>query len=170
MEETNLHQHLERKPKILYVTAASPYNTTDSNDTMEVILEMFKQRTNTEKDIWLFGIDVSGKENESQNKYEHFSSPYKSCIPHILDIIFSLESLFRGVHLDLDDDVVIYEVNTKESPSYYRLHEVYKIKKGGDPIIRHVGSWAKAGRSYSSFDFTKEDKNWRRKDLRVSIL
>ena len=73
VEETELDQHFERKPKILYVTAASPYNTKDSNDTMEVISEMFRQRTNTDKDIWLFGIDVSEKEDENQNMYVIFS-------------------------------------------------------------------------------------------------
>ena len=80
-----------------------------------------------------------------------------------------MESLFEGVHLDLDDDAYIYEVNTKYSPSYYRLHEVYKINAKGFPIIRPVGSWSTGRRSDSSLDFTKEDKNSRRRDLRVSI-
>ena len=69
----------------------------------------------------------------------------------------------------MDDDAYIYEVNTKVSLSYYRLHEVYKIYDEGDPIIRHIGSWSRVGRSDSSLDFIKEDKNSRRRDLRVSI-
>ena len=71
-----------------------------------------------------------------------------------LFMFFSLESLFGEVDLDLDDDVFIYEVNTKCSQSCYRLHEVYKINEG-DPIISHIGSWSRGDRS----DFMKEDKN-----------
>ena len=82
---------------------------------------------------------------------------------------FSLESFFRGVHLDLDDDVFIYEVNTKDALSYYQLHEAYRIHNESDPIIRHIGSWSRGKSGIASFNFTKEDKNSRRRDLRVSI-
>ena len=69
----------------------------------------------------------------------------------------------------MDDDVFIYEVNTKDSLSYCQLHEVYKISDEGDPIIRHIGNWSRGGLSDSSLNLTKEDKNSRRKDLRVSV-
>ena len=82
---------------------------------------------------------------------------------------FSLKFLFEGVHLDLDDEVFIYEVNTKDYVSSYQLHEVYKITNQGDPMIRHLGSWSREGKSGTFFDFMKDDKNSRRKDLRVSI-
>ena len=71
VKEKKLHQHFERNPKILYVTAASAPNTKSMNDTMEVISETFRQRQNTDKDILLFGIDISGNENKSQNMYMH---------------------------------------------------------------------------------------------------
>ena len=85
-------------------------------------------------------------------------------------MFFSLESLFREVHLDLDDDVFIYEVNTNKSLTYCQLHEVYKIRDEGDPIIRHIGNWSKGGGSDSSLNLLREDKNSRRKDLRVSVF
>ena len=85
-------------------------------------------------------------------------------------IFFSFLSLFRGVHLDLDDDVFIYEVNTKKDAlSSCQLHEVYKISDKGDPIIRPVGNWSGGEGSDSSLNLMKEDKNFRRKDLSVSI-
>ena len=71
VEEKKLHQHFERNPKLLYVTAASAPYTKSINDTMEVISDIFRQRKNADKDIWLFGIDISGNENESQNMYMH---------------------------------------------------------------------------------------------------
>ena len=81
-----------------------------------------------------------------------------------------MESLFQGVHLDLDDDVFLYEVNTNDSLSYCQLHEVYKIRDEGDPIVRHIGNWSRGGRSDSSLNLMKEDKNFRRMDLRVSVF
>ena len=85
-------------------------------------------------------------------------------------LYFSLKSLFRGVHLDLDDDAYVYEVNTKDSLPYYRLHEVYKVNDEGDPIIRQIGRWSRGGSSDSSLYFMKEEKNSRRRDLRVSTF
>ena len=67
VEEKKLDQHFERNPKILYITAASAYNTKDLNGTMEVISEMFRERKNADKDNWLFGIDISVTEKETQN-------------------------------------------------------------------------------------------------------
>ena len=86
------------------------------------------------------------------------------------NLFFSLQSLFREVYLDLDDDVFIYEVNTKkDSLSYCQLSEVYKISDEGDPVIRYIGNWPGGEGSDSSLNLTKEDKNFRRKDLGVSI-
>ena len=68
MEEKKLDHHFDRSPKILHVTAASDYNTKDSNGTIKVIVDKFRQRKNTDKDIWLFGIDISVK-NATNNMY-----------------------------------------------------------------------------------------------------
>ena len=70
----------------------------------------------------------------------------------------------------MDDDAYVYEVNTKDSLPYYRLHEVYKVNDEGDPIIRQIGRWSRGGSSDSSLYFMKEDKNSRRRDLRVSTF
>ena len=67
LEEKRLDQHLERNPKIIYVTAASAFNTKDLNGTKEVISEIFRERKNADKDNWLFGIDISVTEKETQN-------------------------------------------------------------------------------------------------------
>ena len=70
----------------------------------------------------------------------------------------------------MDDDIFIYEVNRKDSLSYYQLYEVYKIKDDGVPIIRPIGNWSCVGLGDSSLNLMKEDKNSRRKDLRVSVF
>ena len=70
----------------------------------------------------------------------------------------------------MDDDVFIYEVISKDALPYYQLHEVYKIRDEGDPIVRHIGNWPRGGRSDSSLNLMKEDKNFRRMDLRVSVF
>ena len=67
MEEKKLDQHFERNPKILYITAASAYNTKDLNGTLEVISEKFRERKKADNDMWLFGIDISVTEKETQN-------------------------------------------------------------------------------------------------------
>ena len=69
VKEKMLDQHVERSAKILYVTAASGYNTKDSNDTMEIFSEIFRHRKNADKDIWLFGINILVKENGTQKMY-----------------------------------------------------------------------------------------------------
>ena len=69
MEEEKLDQHFEGNPKILYVTAASAYNTKALNGTMAVISEKFRERKNADKDNWLFGIDISATEKETQVMY-----------------------------------------------------------------------------------------------------
>ena len=69
VEEKKLDRHFERNPKILYVTAASGYNTKDLNESMEFFSEKFRQRKNTDKDNWLFGIDISVNQKETRNLY-----------------------------------------------------------------------------------------------------
>ena len=69
VKEEKLDQHFEINPKILYVTAASAYNTNDLNGTIKVISDHFMQRKNADKDMWLIGIDISAKAEETQNMY-----------------------------------------------------------------------------------------------------
>ena len=78
-----------------------------------------------------------------------------------------MEDLLHGLHLDLDDDFYVYQVDTEKPMTSYELYEGYKIHDGGDTIIRRIGSWSGGD---PSLDFMKEeDKNSRRRDLRVSI-
>ena len=79
--------------------------------------------------------------------------------------MFRLESLFRGVHLDLDDEVYIYQAGRTGFTEDYQLYEVYKIFHQGAPITNKVGHWSKAS---NSLNFMTQDKNTRRADMRVS--
>ena len=53
----------------MHVTAASDFKIKESNYTMKAISESFRQRKNADKDIWLFGIDISEKEKETKDMY-----------------------------------------------------------------------------------------------------
>ena len=75
-----------------------------------------------------------------------------------------LETLFKGVPLDLDDEVYIYEIEAINNMSY-QLYEVYKIINQGYPIIKKIGSWSNDAKSLK---FVKEVKNARRGDLGVN--
>ena len=50
----------ERLPKNLYVTTASMYNTPNFNDTVKFLVDNFIKRKNSDKEIWLLGIDMDG--------------------------------------------------------------------------------------------------------------
>ena len=51
--------NMSRNPKILYVTAASTYKTNALNDTMKFLTQNFVNREKSDKNIWLFGLDIS---------------------------------------------------------------------------------------------------------------
>ena len=51
--------NMSKNPKILYVTAASTYKTNALNDTMKFLTQNFVNREKSDKNIWLFGLDIS---------------------------------------------------------------------------------------------------------------
>ena len=57
-------QRYERLPENLYVTAASMYNTPNFNGTIKFLAENFIKRKNSDKEIWLLGIDMDGEQEE----------------------------------------------------------------------------------------------------------
>ena len=159
------NQYFEQNPKILYITAATTYNSKVSNNTMKVISHYLMKRKNSDKHIWLLGINISEKDKEPHYMYS-FTEPSLHFVP-VPHIKYSrLEHLFHGVHLDLDDDVYIYQVNSYGSKPYYQLYEVYKISDESVPVVVQVGNWSK-GDNDSSLKLVKEDKIKRRNDLRV---
>ena len=72
---------------------------------------------------------------------------------------------FSGVHLDLDDEVYIYQMDTIGKSGQYKLYEVYKIYDEGPPQFNKVGKWSVESKA---LEFTDDDKNIRRQDLKVS--
>ena len=73
---------------------------------------------------------------------------------------------FNGVHLDLDDEMYIYQMDTTGKSGQYQLFEVYKIYDEGPPQLNKVGKWTVESKA---LDFTEVDKNIRRRDLKVKI-
>ena len=70
----------------------------------------------------------------------------------------------KGVDMDLDDEIYIYQLDTVENSMNYKLYEVYKIFDEGPPQMNSVGEWyAKT----QILDFTNQDKNIRRRNLKV---
>ena len=45
---------------IMYVTSLSPYNTITSHKTMKLLQNYFNNRRNSDKNVWLIGLDTSG--------------------------------------------------------------------------------------------------------------
>ena len=48
----------ERKPKNLYITTASMYNSLNFNNTVRFLEDNFIQRKKTDKEMWLLGTDI----------------------------------------------------------------------------------------------------------------
>ena len=124
----------------MHVTTASIYNTRHLLDSINFVSNMLR-RTNTENGIWLIGISIPEGEAET-----------------------SLVNLFQGVPLHLNSEVYVYNVETMVQ---YQIYEVYKIIEQGEAVIKQVGSWSKES---NYFNFVKEDKHSRRRNLRVSAL
>ena len=69
MDEKRLSSK-NKNPKILHVTAASSYKSNSSNDTMKFLTQNFCNRKKSDKDIWLFGLDISVEDRkEIKNTY-----------------------------------------------------------------------------------------------------
>ena len=149
-----------RRSNILYVTTASPYNTQTSNNTIKFLQNNFNTRGNSDREVWLLGLDIS-LDTEANERY------WMNIIAFDNNLIsyFRLVRPFISMDLDLDDDVYIYQVDTEESVKIYKLYEVYKINKIGAPILSKIGSSAT---NSNCCNLINVDKNIRRNDLRVS--
>ena len=71
MDEKRIDK-MSRSPNILYVTTASTYNTHSSNDTIQFLTQKFVNRKKSDKEIWLFGLDVSVQDMlKTKSMYEY---------------------------------------------------------------------------------------------------
>ena len=50
---------MNKNPQTLYVTTASIYETQSLNETMTFVTKNFEKRKKSERDIWLFGVDIT---------------------------------------------------------------------------------------------------------------
>ena len=170
----------ERRPKNLYITTASMYNSLSFNSTVRFLEDNFVERKNTDKEIWLLGSDIEvetdpssiifGETDPESRFFQHeiyqfliidhkFKSQYSGDL-------FRLAYPFRGVDLDMDDEMYIYQMDTAGKRGLYQLYEVYKIYDEGPPQLNKVGEWTV---DTEVLDFTTVDKNIRRRDLKVKI-
>ena len=58
MEETKTDSMI-KNPLTLYVTTASTYKTQTLNETIAFVTKNFEKRKKSEKDIWLFGLEIT---------------------------------------------------------------------------------------------------------------
>ena len=61
-------RELQQKSHILYVTMVSPCNTPTWNNTMNFLKRNFETRQNSDKDVWLIGLDIS-VESKTDERY-----------------------------------------------------------------------------------------------------
>ena len=134
----------ERRPKNLYMTTASMYNSLNFNSTVRFLEHNFIQRKRTDKEMWLLGTDI---------EMDIYST----------GDLFRLGYPFNGVHLDLDDEMYIYQMDTAGKSGKYQIYEVYKIYDEGPPQLNRVGTWDVETKT---LDFSGDDKNIRRRDLK----
>ena len=57
--EEKMIDTVARNPKILHTTTASSYSTPPSNGTIRFLNQNFVNRLKSDKDVWLFGLDIS---------------------------------------------------------------------------------------------------------------
>ena len=50
---------MNKNPLTLYVTTASTYKTQTLNETVTFVTKNFENRKKSERDIWLFGLDIT---------------------------------------------------------------------------------------------------------------
>ena len=50
---------MNKDPLTLYVTTASNYKTQSLNETITFVTKNFEKREKSERDIWLFGLDIT---------------------------------------------------------------------------------------------------------------
>ena len=69
--DENRRGNMSRNPKMLYVTTASSYKTPSSNGSMKFLTENFTNKKKSDKEIWLFGLDISVKDMlETKHVYD----------------------------------------------------------------------------------------------------
>ena len=54
--ETNM---INKNSQTLYVTTASTYKTQSLNETITFVTKNFEKRKKSERDVWLFGVDIA---------------------------------------------------------------------------------------------------------------
>ena len=65
----NSNHYFEQNLKILHITGATTYNSKASNETMKVISDYFMKRKNSNKHIWLLGINISAEDEDPHYMY-----------------------------------------------------------------------------------------------------
>ena len=60
----------ERKPKNLYVTSASIFNSHTFNTTIQFLEDNFVQRKKTDKEVWLLGTDVKVEPHQESRLFQ----------------------------------------------------------------------------------------------------
>ena len=63
----------ERKPKNLYVTTASMYNSLSFNSTVRFLEDNFIKRKRTDKEIWLLGTDIEMEPDPESRLFQHIN-------------------------------------------------------------------------------------------------
>ena len=157
-------RQFQRRSEILYVTTASPYNSITLNNTLRFLQDNFQTRGNSDKDVWLIGLDIP-HDTDVHDRYAKVSqrSMPDAALEIIAIPIFRLLQPFIDMDLDLDDDVYLYQVGVQRSIEIYQLYEVYKIHRRGEPVLNKIGN----STTIDCCNFVIDGKNVRRHDLRV---
>lgn len=50
---------INKNSQTLYVTTASTYKTQSLNETITFVTKNFEKRKKSERDVWLFGVDIA---------------------------------------------------------------------------------------------------------------
>ena len=170
-EEVNFSmKEFQRRSEILYVTTASSYHSATLNNTLQFLQNNFQKRGNSDKDVWLIGLDIS-VDTDVDERYSKYCSCGNDCylsknIEDYSNSYLCLSRLFQpflDMKLDIDDDVYIYQVDVQRSVEIYQLYEVYKIHRRGEPVLNKIGN----STAVDCCNFVNDGKNARRHDLRV---
>ena len=158
-------KEFQRRSEVLYVTTASSYHSATLNNTLQFLHNNFQKRGNSDKDVWLIGLDISVVTDVDERYAKYCSYLSKNIEDYSNSYLCLLRLLqpFLAMKLDIDDDVYIYQVDVQRSVEIYQLYEVYKIHKRGDPVLNEIGNSTAA----DCCNFVNDGKHARRHDLRV---
>ena len=117
----------QRRSEILYVTTVSSYHSATLNNTLQFLHNNFQKRGNSDKDVWLIGLDIS-VDTDVDERYAKYCSCGNNCYlsNNIKDYSNSYLCLLRllqpflEMKLDIDDDVYIYQVDVQRSVEIYQ--------------------------------------------------